>query len=235
MTDWQQYSLAELRDHAVTQFREAHGSRPDVLLLEIEDEQAVLKDFSHSDAGFRHVIGPLLVYREVRSLKRLAGLHGIPRLIRQVNASAFLLQAVDATPASKLRNPGYPESFYVRLRQLLDDMHARGVAHCDLRSAGNTLIDADLQPWLVDFVASIHQGSRWNLPARWIFQQFEKADHGAVLKLKKRLSPDLMSEKELFESDRERGWLERSARRFGKQTRTMTRKLLTRNSTSKKG
>ena len=228
MTDWNRYSLAQLREHSTARYRQAQGSRPDVLLIEIEGEQAVLKDFSNSDRGFSHFIGPLLVHREVRSLKKLDGMRGIPRLLRRVNRYAFLIAAIDATPASQLRDCGCPQSFFDNLNNLLDRMHDRGVAHCDLRSAGNTLIDRNQQPWLVDFVASIHQGSRWNLPGRWIFSQFVRADHSAELKLKKRLSPELLTTHELAMLEKQGSYLERLARRAGKGTRNVTRRLFTR-------
>jgi hypothetical protein len=224
---WEGYSLAELRNHACITYREAKGSRPDVLLIEVEGRQAVLKDFSHSDKGFNHLVGPLLVLRETRSLARLDGIPGIPRLLRRINRYAFLIEAVDAIPASQLRDCGCPQTFFVRLHNLLDSIHARGVAHCDLRSAGNTLIDKQQQPWLVDFVASIHQGQPWNLPARWIFRQFTAADHGAVLKLKKRLSPELLTAEENAMLNHRHGWLEGLARNIGKGTRNLTRGLLT--------
>lgn len=197
------------------------------MLIEIDGEQAVLKDFSHSDRGFRHLVGPLLVYREVRSLRQLNGLAGIPRLIRRIGSQAFLIEVISGTPASKLRDCGYPQDFYDRLHELLDAMHARGVAHCDLRSSGNTIIDHNMQPWLVDFVASIHQGSRWNLPARWLFSKFATADHDAVLKLKKRLSPELLTEEEQQLMDHPHGAIESLARSIGKGTRSLTRGLLT--------
>ena len=234
MPDWDKYSLAELRKQATTSYRQAHGSRPDVLLIEIDDEQVVLKDFSHSDRGFRHLIGPLLVFREVRSLKRLNGLTGIPRLIRRVNRYAFLTEAIDATPASQLRNCDCPQSFFDNLHGLLDSMHARGVAHGDLRSSGNTLIDKQQQPWLVDFVASVHRGSRWNLPARWIFSQFVKVDHSAVLKLKKRLSPNLLTSEENAILNDPHGLIEKLARQTGKGTRKLTRQLFTSKPQSRK-
>lgn len=224
---WDGYSLAELRNHATITYREAKGSRPDVLLIEIDGRQAVLKDFSHSDKGFSHLIGPLLVMRETRSLARLDGIAGIPHLLRRISRYAFLIEAVDATPASQLRDCGCPQTFFDRLHELLDSMHARGVAHCDLRSAGNTLIDKQQQPWLVDFVASVHQGQPWNLPARWLFRQFTAADHGAVLKLKKRLSPELLTAEEQTLLNHRHGWLESLARNLGKGTRNLTRGLLT--------
>lgn len=234
MVDWGIYSLAELREHATTSYRQAHGSRPDVLLIEINGEHAVLKDFSHSDRGFSHLIGPLLVFRETRSLARLEGLGGIPRLIRRVNRYAFLTDAIEGTPASQLRNCDCPQSFFDSLHDLLDSMHARGVTHCDLRSSGNTLIDKQQRPWLVDFVASIHQGSRWNLPARWIFKQFVQVDHSAVLKLKKRLSPGLLTQEELAILNDDRGLIERLARKMGRGTRKLTRQLFTSKPQSRK-
>jgi len=228
MADWQRHDPEGLRDLAVDSYRQAGGSRPDVLLLSLDGETAVLKDFSHSDTAFSRFIGPLLVFREVRSLRRLDGLTGIPRLLRPVNRKAFLLQAVPGTPCSQLAAGAVDAAFFTRLRELIDQMHARGVAHCDLRSGGNILVGHDGQPWLVDFVASIHDGSRWNLPARWLFRQFQAADTGAVVKLKQRLAPELLDTDERAWLARRRGWLERTARLIGRSVRRASRFLFTR-------
>jgi len=37
---WSNYSLEQLREHAIQSFREGGGSRPDVLLIEINGQRA---------------------------------------------------------------------------------------------------------------------------------------------------------------------------------------------------
>lgn len=225
MIDWQSIDLDVIRQHATATHRKAHGSRPDVLRITFGDDEAVLKDYTHSDAWFRRLLAPLLVLREVRSLKRLDGVAGVPRLYHVYNRYAFLVESVDGVAASQMKASSLGNDFFERMNKVLDDIHDKGVTHCDLRSAGNTLITPDHQPWLVDFVASIHQSSRWNIIGRWIFDQFVEADYGAVLKLKKRLAPDLLTSKELDSIEHPHSVVEKVGRKMGRSVRFVTRTL----------
>ncbi len=225
MTDWHSFSLEEIRQYVVLTHRQAHGSRPDVLQINIAGSEAVLKDYTHSDAWFRRLLAPLLVIREVRSLKKLDAVTGVPRLYHVYSRHAFLLESVRCTPASQIQKGVLGNDFFERMIAVLNDIHEKGVTHCDLRSAGNTLITEDHQPWLVDFVASIHQSSRWNFIGRWIFDQFVAADYGAVLKLKKRLAPQLLTEDELARLEHPRSIIERIGRKLGRSVRFVTKNL----------
>ena len=225
MTDWTSLSLAQIRQHATTTYREAHGSRPDVLLIKIDGDEAVLKDYTHSDTWFRRLIAPLLVIREVRSLKKLDGITGVPHLYHVYNRYCFLVESVNGIAASQMQKDTLDNDFFERMNKVLDDVHEKGVTHCDLRSAGNTLITEDHQPWLVDFVASIHQSSRWNIIGRWIFDQFVEADYGAVLKLKKRLAPELLTKEEIDQILHPHSIAERIGRKMGRSVRFITRNL----------
>ena len=225
MTDWTSFDLAVIRQHATVTYRQAHGSRPDVLLINIDGDEAVLKDYSHSDTWFRRLIAPLLVVREVRSLKKLDGVVGIPRLYHVYNRLSFLIQSVNGIAASQMQKDILENEFFERMNKVLDEVHDRGVTHCDLRSAGNTLITEDHQPWLVDFVASIHQSSRWNFIGRWIFEQFVEADYGAVLKLKKRLAEQYLTQEENDLILNPHSIVERVGRKIGRAVRFVTRNL----------
>lgn len=225
MIDWQSIDLAVIRQHATATHRKAHGSRPDVLQITIADNEAVLKDYTYSDTWFRRLLAPLLVMREVRSLKQLDGVAGVPQLYHVYNRYAFLVQSVNGIAASQMKKNTLDNDFFDRMNTVLDDVHEKGVTHCDLRSAGNTLITADHQPWLVDFVASIHQSSRWNILGRWIFEQFVDADYGAVLKLKKRLAPDLLTLDELEKIEHPHSAVENFGRKMGRSVRFVTRNL----------
>lgn len=218
-------SLDTIRQHAISTHRKAHGSRPDVLKINIHGNDAVLKDYTYSDTWFRRLLAPLLVMREVRSLKVLDGVAGVPHLYHVYNRYAFLVESVNGLPASQMKKDMLDNDFFERMNKVLDDIHEKGVTHCDLRSAGNTLITPDHQPWLVDFVASIHQSSPWNIPGRWIYDQFVEADYGAVLKLKKRLAPELLTKHELEKMEHPRSIVERAGRKIGRSIRFITRNL----------
>ena len=68
--DWNAYNLEQLREYATTSYREGGGSRPDVLLIEINGHQAVLKDHNQMDPKFAFWIGKLLVWRELKALSK---------------------------------------------------------------------------------------------------------------------------------------------------------------------
>lgn len=185
----------ELRAASTRVFRQGLGTRPQVSLIELEGQRAVLKDFTRCAPWFGWLFGPLLAYREARALRLLQGVRGVPALIRQVNSRAILMAYVDGKTAKELPKASlHDPAFFERVYALTDAMHARGVAHCDLRSGGNTVIDGEGQPWFVDFVSHFVQGAPWNLPWRWVFRQFCRADHIGVTRLKRRLAPELLTD-----------------------------------------
>src|SRR3972149_6494271 len=102
MASLQDLSLEQLRAHTVKTFRRGGGSRPDVLLIRADGEEAVLKDFSRADPWFQRVVGPLSVRREARALRQLDGARGVPRLLRVVNRDALLLEYVPGTSAREV-------------------------------------------------------------------------------------------------------------------------------------
>ena len=220
-------SLTELRQNELKVFRRGSGSRPDVLLVDIDGFQAVLKDHNACDPWFARILGPLLAAREARALSRLHDMNGVPELLQRPDARSLLLQYLPVSQLSDRRNEHTNwVKFFERLQALLTEMHERGVAHCDLRSPFNTLIDDNGKPVVVDFVASVTKGRPWNFPANWVFNRFVEVDKTALIKLKKAVAPELISdhENERFSSSTN---LEHLARWFGTQVRSLSRKLFT--------
>ena len=229
MTPLQDLSHEELRARAVKTFRQGGGSRPDVLLIRVDGEEAVLKDYSRSDPWFRRLVGPLSARREARALRQLEGVRGVPRLLRVVDREALLLEHVPGTSARHAPPGGLTPEFFERFYRLVERLHEAGVAHCDLRSQGNILVGADGEPHVVDFTAHFRRGRSWNVLTRWIYRKFCEADRVAVARLKRSHAPDLLTEAENQALARDRKTaLERTARFIGKSVRNLSRWFLTR-------
>jgi hypothetical protein len=219
MVPFNTLSIGELRAHAVKTYRTGAGSRPEVALIQVGDAQAVLKDFSRSAIWFGRILGPLLAWREARALRRLSEVHGVPRLIRQVNARALLIEHVG----------GVRSELFDKLDQLVREIHEHGVAHCDLRSGGNIIVSGDGQPYLIDFAAHTVRGSRWNLFWRWAFIGFCEADLLAIVRLKKRLAPELLSSTDTRRLALDQSaFVPRVARITGRSVRNISRFIFTR-------
>ncbi|NLN76112.1 MAG: hypothetical protein GX139_07350 [Armatimonadetes bacterium] len=206
--------------------RRAGGTRPDLRVVDMPDGKIVVKDYKHSDKLFRLLIGPILIHREAGALKILKGVSGVPQFIGKIDRYAFAMQYVPGTSlADDLDHPPAQE-FYDELRRVVDDIHSRGVAHCDLFSTGNIMYGDDDQPYVVDFAASVFRGKGINPFTRKLHSSFVSADRIAVLKAKKRLSPHLLTDKELEKVETPLPF-EKPARAFGSFIRKVTRALLT--------
>jgi predicted Ser/Thr protein kinase len=223
-----QLSLEELRKYRGKVFRTGQGTRPEVVLITYDGRKAILKDYNQSDPWFRRLVGPLLAFREARALRLLRGQQGIPQLIKTLGMHAVLMDYVEGVTTKELKQSGQVDpSVFDRIYKLVDEIHQRGVAHCDLRSGGNTIITDSGQPYFVDFVAYVAR-SRWNLPWRWVFNKFCIADEIAVARMKKRLLPDQLTEKEKQNLELDKNHpLGKLARMVGKTFTRMSRFFLT--------
>ena len=221
--------LDKLRTHTRKVFREGGGSRPEVSIVELNGSAAVLKDYTRSDPRFGRFIGPLSARREAKALQILDGVAGVPRFLGRPAREAVLMEYVPGANVREVERTRLTPEFFERFYRLIDEIHRRGVAHCDLRSQGNILLGADDRPYIVDFVAHFKQGQRWNPLTRWMFRKFCEADRTAVARLKKALAPQLLTDTEHAALARDRKTpLERGARMVGKSFRHLSRWLLTR-------
>lgn len=225
--NWQQYSNQELREHAVATFRQGGGTRPDVLLIEIDGQRAVLKDQGAADKWFALLIGPILNWRECKALNKLADVNCIPNLLSVPNKRAFLMSYHASEQITRLKDiqPDWP-LFFDKLSTAIDQVHAAGVAHNDLRNPTNTLITPEGEPILVDLVACFCQGQRWNLPNQWLFNKFAQVDRSAITKIKSKVAPELITEDDV-KPEQIAGQVGMAAKSLGQWIRRVSRKLFT--------
>lgn len=211
-----------LHAHAERYFKQGGATEPEVALVRNGQAWAIFKDYGRTPGWFGWLIAPILLWREATALEALDRVAGIPRLYRRLDRYGLLMEYLPAT--------AWPEAqpsaeAYRRLDRLIARMHAQGVAHCDLRSGGNLLVDEDDQPYIVDFVARVKRGQPWNLPWNWLFRRFAAADRSAPGKLRLRHARHLATAEDRREIAT-RGLLERLARALGKSVRRCVRWLV---------
>ena len=222
MTSDKTFSYDRLRENVIQVFRQASGTRPDVMHVIIDGVDLVIKDYNPTSGWFGILAGPILVRREIKALRRLQGIEGIPKLFSCANKRILITSYCPSQSAAKVTRPINWLKFESELRRLIAKMHEAGVAHCDLRGPGNILIDENHSPWLVDYVACVFKASRWNKPWNYLFEQACVADYSAVLKLKQKLAPEQLTVKEskLLDRHSSKGWLfrkiSRGLRRFAR-------------------
>jgi hypothetical protein len=130
-------------------------ANPDVFLLEHAGARLVVKDFAPRSVVVRGLLAPWLARREQRAWRALGGHPSVPRFAGAVDALAFAVEHRVGRPLSRSVARETPPAFFAALARAIDEMHARGVVHLDLRHQGNVLVSDDDTPVLVDFGSAL--------------------------------------------------------------------------------
>jgi hypothetical protein len=162
----------------------------------------IFKDFGSRAFVVRHTVGRFLLGREVRALRRLEGLPGIPSQAFRVDALSMAARFVPGRALADTPDGPFATEFLLALEALLRQVHARGLVHLDTRGGGNLLIGPDGAPGIIDFQAA--------LSTRWMPQAlrgwFEDMDLSGIYKKWQRWQPDTLGEERLATLDRLNRW-----------------------------
>ncbi len=168
-------------------------------------------------------IGRLICNREMKFYHRLRDLPNVPPVIGRVGDTGFLHGYVEGRPLEK--DKPVPDGFFDEMLRIIDVLYARGIAIVDTNKPENILLGSDGQPHLIDFQISFdsHElGDIW--PATSILKMFRRTDIYHILKHKKRLRPDELTEAESKLAE-QRGTLVNLHRKITKPYFIIRRKL----------
>jgi predicted Ser/Thr protein kinase len=130
----------------------------------------------------RPLLLPMLRH-EYRVYQQLEGLAGVPHCYGLLDDCFLVLEYIDGV---SLRDGqiGDRARFFEEFRKLLEGLHARGVAHADLKKKDNILIAADNRPYLVDFGVAVIRKSGFAPLNRRLFDIAVRFDFNAWIKHK---------------------------------------------------
>lgn len=166
------------------------STRPILWLLEEDGVRVVVKDYSTNGFLFRNTIGRFLVWRECKAYRRLQGLDGVPAFYGTLEGLALIVEALPGQNVEGLEHETrLPEKFFQDLRALVEEIHQRGLAHCDLKRAPNTLLGPDGKPYIVDWSAAILERECRFFPLSYIYRLFLQDDFNGIIKLQLRHRP----------------------------------------------
>jgi serine/threonine protein kinase len=175
-------------------FTKGNFGKPDLNQVRLEGRSLMVKDVRKRNFFFRWTLGLWLIHKEWKVYSRLGGMKGIPQSIERIDRFAFAMEFIPGR--SILRGEPLPSSFFSDLERVVKEVHGRGVVHLDLRHRGNILLSEKGEPFLIDFNSSFAFKDKGIL-RRYLFPLFRWVDYGGLLKLKKRVSPSLMTPEEI--------------------------------------
>lgn len=134
------------------------------------------------------------IRREHRIYSIIGDVPGVPHCLGLIDGGTLVLEHIEGTTFRQGEKQLEDwDTYFVKLLGTLRNIHARGVAHGDLKRKDNLLIGPDEQPYIVDFgVASVEKRATapWsNAIYRWMHQY----DYNAWVKLKNRRQLDNLS------------------------------------------
>jgi hypothetical protein len=218
-------TLSELPRRQCGVIRGPSSTRPILWVVEEKNVRAVVKDYSANGFLFRNIIGRFLVWRERKAYRRLRGLEGVPAFYGTIGGLAVVFEELSGRNVEGLEHERkLPATFFRDLRALVKEVHKRGLAHCDLKRAPNTIIGPDGKPYIVDWSAAIaHREFRF-FPLTLIYRQFIQDDFNAVIKLQLRHCPEAIDPLEIKRYFH-RGPLERAIRSIRDRARDILQKV----------
>jgi len=174
-------------------------------------------------------LGRLMRAHEQAIYGALEGVAGVPRWVGCIGQAGYAIEYVDGVPLDHLDVP--PEGFFERLREVFDEIHARGVGYCDANKRSNILVGPGGRPFLVDYQLSLRRRDDWCRPLRALtrraIEYVAERDLYHLYKHKRRAFPDDLTPEEDALS-RRRGGMHWVHRKLTKPWRTFRRRFLSR-------
>jgi RIO-like serine/threonine protein kinase len=153
--------------------------------VSVGGEEWVVKDFRPRGFFTRHLIGALLARREALALQRLAGVPGVPAGAFLVDRFALAYRFVPGVPLASIPGREQPKELFEALEETMRQVHARGIAHLDIRNCRNVIVSEGNRPVLLDFES--HLGTGGVLSG--LRGALERFDLGGVYKHWRRAKP----------------------------------------------
>lgn len=119
-------------------------------------------------------------YRVYTLLKHAVG---VPRCCGFIDGTYLILEHIDG---KQIRGATIddPAGFYSSLLECLQGLHARGVAHGDLKKKDNILVVDGREPVVIDFGVAIVRKAGWAPLNHYLFRLFRRFDYNAWVKHK---------------------------------------------------
>ena len=153
-------------------------------------------------------LGRLSRDHERRIYAILSDLPSVPRWLGDIGDAGCAIECIEGAPLDHFDPP--PAGYFDRMLAVLEAVHACGVAYVDANKLSNMLVGPADEPFLIDFQISLTRRDNWPQPFRWIIgrivEYLQDRDIYHLLKHKRRLAPDELTELELELSRRRTGW-----------------------------
>ncbi len=170
------------------------GLKADVFITRVRGTRFVVKDFSKKGFLERNLVGRMIIGRELRAYRALAGIRGIPSRFERLSPYSIAIEYLEGrdlgTVAPGEIGPGVIHQF----EDVIEELHERGWVHLDLQRRSNILL-VDGKVFIVDLASALHAGG-CPLVGRCLARLLGLADRLSIIKMKSVYAPELITARE---------------------------------------
>jgi hypothetical protein len=187
------FTRADLARAAPQVLNRGRWANATVLLFEHGGAQWVIKDFRSCPLLYRETFGRFMVRRELSALAALRGVPGVPSDAFRLDDYALAYRFVAGQQIARVGAEGATPDYFKALERTVLAIHARGIAHLDLRYGGNILVSDRAEPLVLDFQSHVKLAG---LPA-WLRRVLVGADLSGLYKHWSHRHPDTLGPERL--------------------------------------
>lgn len=136
-----------------------------------------------------------LLRHEYRIYQKLQGIEAIPVCYGMANNEFLVIEFIDGETIRQ-RRPEPDSDYFVKLLKAVKEMHARDVAHFDLKRSENLLITNNDEPKLIDFGVSIARKGGIHFINQYLYSLAQQFDFNAWARHKYHRKMELLTEED---------------------------------------
>jgi predicted Ser/Thr protein kinase len=159
------------------------GYQGAVYLIEHAERRLIVK--AATGRGLLRQLRLRHLRHEHRAYTRLGGVTGVPRCHGLAGGRFLVLDYIEGPNARDARLADH-DAFYDRALAVIQAIHARGVAHGDLKRRDNLLVGDAERPFLLDFGLAVLRAQGFHPCNHWLFDLACRYDLNAWIKHKYR-------------------------------------------------
>lgn len=169
-------------------------AKADVYLVNHRGARFIVKDFSRKGFWERNGIGRIVIGREARAYRSLAGVEGLPSQFQRLGPFSLAVEYLDGRDLGGVERSEIGPGVLLQFERIIDDLHGRGWVHLDLQRRSNILLVND-KVFVVDLASAFHPGGVPVL-GQMLVRLLGLADRLSLIKMKTVFAPELLTEQE---------------------------------------
>jgi hypothetical protein len=151
----------------------------------------VIKDFGSKGLWERNVIGRMVIGREFRAYRALAGIDGLLAAAKRLTPFSLAVEYLDGIDLGGLTRGEIGRAVLEQFERIIDTIHSRGWVHLDLQRRSNILL-VNGKVFVVDLASAFHPGGI-PLIGRGLTRFLGFFDRLSLIKLKTVYAPDSLT------------------------------------------